>query len=185
MEDSRIVELYWARNEEALTVTAGKYGNYCHKIAYNILFSEEDSQECVNDTYLSAWNSMPTARPTLLGAFLASITRNLALDKYRHDHAKRRGDGTVEIALDELLEVAGGGSTEEEVDKNLLVSALNEFLKELNKETRVIFVKRYFYLDTIEAIGKELGLTEGKVKTTLFRTRQKLKDYLGKEGFSV
>lgn len=185
MEDSKIVDLYWERNERAIALTGEKYGNYLMKIARNVLINEEDTDECVNDTYLSAWNSMPTNRPTLLGAYLSSITRNLALDKYRHSHAKRRGEGQVDIALDELLEVAGNKSTEDEVEGRMLASAINGFLGQLNKETRVIFVRRYFYLDSIEDIGKLLKISEGKVKTTLFRTRKKLGEYLEKEGYAV
>lgn len=185
MEDSKIVDLYWERNESAIALTGEKYGNYLMKIAQNVLINEEDTDECVNDTYLSAWNSMPTNRPTLLGAYLSSITRNLALDKYRHSHAKRRGEGQVDIALDELLEVAGNKSTEDEVEGRMLASAINGFLGQLNKETRVIFVRRYFYLDSIEDIGKLLKISEGKVKTTLFRTRKKLGEYLEKEGYAV
>lgn len=185
MEDSKIVDLYWERNEAALSETAAKYGNYCHKIAMNVLNSEDDSDECVNDTYLAAWNSMPESRPTLLGSFLAAIVRNLSLDKYRKNHSQKRGDGQMPLVLDELLEVAGQSNTESEVDSMLLSESINNFLKSLNEETRFIFLRRYFFADSLEEIASTLKISEGKIKTVLFRTRNKLKDYLMKEGYAV
>lgn len=183
MDDSRIVELYWERNEDAITATGEKYGKYCHKVAFNILANDEDSNECVNDTYLAAWNSMPTNRPTLLGAYLASIIRNLALDLYRKNHAKRRGEGQVDVALDELTEVIGNSSTQDAVESKLLAEAINSFLASEKVESRVIFVRRYFYMDSLDTIGERMGISEGKIKSSLFRTRARLREYLVKEGY--
>lgn len=185
MEDNQIVDLYWARNELAIAASKEKYDNYCRKIAMNVLNSEEDVSECANDMYLSAWNSMPTSRPEKLGAFLATIIRNLALDVYRKNHSAKRGQGTVEVALDELTEVAGMGTTEDEVAAGLLAHTIDTFLSELKSEQRIIFVKRYFYMESLEEICDELKLGEGKVKTSLFRMRGKLKEYLQKEGYAV
>ncbi len=185
MEDSRIVELYWDRDENAITVTAEKYGNYCRKIAMNILYNEEDSNECVNDTYLAAWNSMPDQRPTMLGAFLSAITRNLSLDMFRKSHSQKRGEGQITEVIDEMYDLAGGSTPEEEVDKMMLASAINLFLGTLNKENRLIFMRRYYYMDSLSDIADKLSLSEGKVKTSLFRSRNKLKEYLIKEGYTL
>lgn len=185
MEDSKIVDLYWARNESAITETAQKYGRYCRKIAMNVLNSEGDSEECVNDTYLAAWNSMPENRPTLLGSFLAAIVRNLSLDLYRKRHSQKRGDGQMPLVLDELLEVAGSDNIESEVDSILLSESINKFLGNLDEETRFIFIRRYFFADSLMSIADTLQISEGKTKTVLFRTRNKLKNYLAKEGYEV
>lgn len=185
MEDSRIVDLYWKRDESAIGVTATKYGAYCRKIAMNILYNSEDSEECVNDTYLAAWNSMPDNRPSLLGSFLAAITRNLSLDKYRRSHSQKRGEGQIDVVFDELLEVASGSSVENEAEAGRLNEAMNRFVHSLNDESRFIFVRRYFYADSLEEIAGILKITEAKIKSNLFRSRNKLRDFLMKEGFEV
>lgn len=185
MEDSQIVDLYWNRDESAISVTATKYGAYCRKIAMNILYNIEDSEECVNDTYLAAWDSMPENRPALLGSFLASITRNLSLDKYRRSHSKKRGEGQIDVVFDELLEVAAGSSVEDEAEAKRLSEAMNRFVVSLKDESRFIFVRRYFYADSLENIAKVLEITEPKVKSNLFRTRNKLREFLTGEGFEV
>lgn len=185
MQDHEIVALYWDRNEDAIGQTNTKYGAYCRKIAMNIVANHEDSEECVNDTYLSAWNSMPTQRPSLLAPFLAAIIRNHALDLYRKNHSQKRGAGEVPLALDELIEVAGNSTTEETVDLKLLSAHINGFLAELEETNRKIFVRRYFYVDPLSDIAKAYGMSESGVKSQLFRLRQKLKDYLGKEGYEL
>ena len=143
----------------------------------------EDAEECLNDTYLSAWNSMPEERPHLLQSFLAAIVRNHALDRYRKAHSIKRGSGELPVALDELLEVAGGTATEEAVDRNLLTEHLNEFLKGLTSENRILFLRRYFYVDSLSVIAEELSMSEAAVKSSLFRLRKRLKDYLEREGY--
>jgi RNA polymerase sigma-70 factor (ECF subfamily) len=185
MQDNEIVDLYWARSENAITQTNVKYGSYCRKIAMNIVANNEDSEECVNDTYMSAWNSMPEERPDLLAPFLAAITRNHALDMYRKSHSQKRGAGHVPLALDELLEVAGGSSTEDEVDLKILSGHINSFLAELSSENRKIFVRRYCYVDPLADIAAAYGMSESGVKSQLFRTRQKLKEFLEKEGYEL
>ncbi len=185
MQDLEIVGLYWARNENAITETNVKYGGYCRKIAMNIVENNEDSEECINDTYLSAWNTMPEERPDLLAPYLAAIVRNHALTLYRKTHAQKRGAGQTALALDELLEVAGPSSTEETVDLTLLSQHVNRFLAGLSSTERVVFVRRYFYVDPLSDIAKELSMTESAVKSQLFRLRQKLKAHLMQEGYEL
>ena len=185
MQDCEIVDLYWARSENAISETDIKYGKYCRKIAMNISCSVEDSEECVNDTYLSAWDSMPEERPNLLAPFLAAIVRNHALDLYRRSHSLKRGAGETALALDELLEVAGSSDTEDEVDAALLSEHINGFLAALDKKDRIIFVRRYFYVDPLSGIASALSMSESAVKSQLFRLRQKLREFLEKEGYSL
>lgn len=186
MEDQQIIELYWQRSEEAIVQTARKYGRYCHTIAYNILQNECDSDECVNDTYMRAWNSIPPRRPTLFSALLAAITRNLALDRYKRDHAGKRGGGQVELALDELHEcIPGTGSEEDLIENQVLTEALNRFLGTLPEQTRKIFMLRYWYLCSVRKIAQSMGLSESGVKMNLLRTRRQLKAMLQKEGINL
>lgn len=185
MQDHEIVSLYWARSENAINETRIKYGRYCHKIAMNIVANTEDSEECVNDTYYSAWNSMPEERPDLLAPFLAAITRNHAISKYRKSHSQKRGLGNTELALDELAEVAGGSSTEDAVDHRLLTEHINGFLGSLDKNDRIVFVRRYFYVDSLADIAGHMKMSESAVKSLLFRLRQKLKDDLIKKGYEL
>ena len=185
MTDHEIVDLYWARSENAITQTNVKYGAYCRKIAMNIVANDEDSEECMNDTYLSAWNSMPEERPDLLAPYLAAITRNHALTIYRKVHSQKRGAGQLPLALDELIEVAGSSSTEEEVDLTLLTGHINNFLGLLPADNRIAFVRRYFYVDTISDIADALSMSEAGVKSLLFRLRQKLREFLEKEGYEL
>ena len=182
MEDSKIIELFWERSENAISEADAKYGKYCYAIAYNILYSEPDSEECVNDTYLRAWNAIPPERPLHLRAFLGRITRNLALNRYAVLHAKKRGNGT-ELALEELAEVLADPDSEiDRAETDALREALNRFLGSLPRDTRIMFVRRYFYLLSITEIADGLGASENRVKVTLHRTREKLRSYLEKEG---
>lgn len=185
MQDHEIVALYWERSENAITETNSKYGAYCRKIARNIVSTEEDSEECINDTYLSAWNSMPEERPSLLGPYLAAIVRNHALTLYRKLHSIKRGSGQTALALDELTEVAGTSSTEDIVDLNLLSGHINGFLAGLSTNDRIVFVRRYFYVDSLSEIADELSMSESAVKSLLFRLRQKLKNCLMQEGYEL
>lgn len=185
MQDHEIVDLYWARSEDAISQTNIKYGVYCRKIAMNITDNREDSEECVSDTYLSAWDSMPTERPQLLGPFLAAIVRNHALDRYRKSHSKKRGAGQLPLVLDELIEIAGSSSAEDEAMKGMLAGHINGFLSELEKRDRIVFVRRYFYVDTLADIAGACDMSESAVKSSLFRLRQKLKSHLEKEGYEL
>ena len=185
MQDYEIVDLYWARSEDAIAQTDTKYGRYCRKIARNIVANDEDSEECVSDTWMSAWNTMPEERPELLAPYLAAIVRNHALTLYRKVHSQKRGAGQPALALDELFEVAGGSSTEEMVDMSLLSGHINRFLAELTAHDRIAFVRRYFYMDSLGDIGGALSMSESAVKSLLFRLRQKLKDHLIREGYEL
>lgn len=186
MEDQRIVQLYWERDQRAISVTADKYGGYCTAIARNILASYEDVEECLNDTWLGAWNSMPPHRPGVLSVFLGKITRNLSFSRFRRDHAEKRGGGELPLVLDELGEcVSGRHSVEGEYDRKELLQAINGFLDTLPQEKQVIFVCRYWYADRVDDIAARLGMTEGHVSMTLTRLRRKLREYLIKGGFEL
>ena len=186
MDDRQIINLYFERSEAAISETAAKYGNYCHAIAYNILYSKEDTEECVNDTYLKAWETIPPKLPDKLSVFLGKIIRNLALDKYRYYHGKKRGNGQISLVLEELSEcIPALDSTEQAVADKLFVELLNAFLEELSPEKRKIFMQRYWYLRPISEIAEEFSISESKVKMTLLRTRNKLKLVLEKEGIIV
>ncbi len=186
MEDSKIVELYFERNESALAETAEKYGNYLFKIAYGILADNEDSEESVNDTYLSAWNSIPPHRPMVLRTYLSKLTRRISIDLLRKKTSKKRGESQFSLSLSELEEcVSGKGMVDEELDVRELSKAVSDFLRTLKKDARVLFVRRYYFCDSLKDAAKQAGVSESKAKTTLHRTREKLREYLLKEGFAV
>ncbi len=186
LEDSKIVDLYWERSEAAINATANKYSRYCHSIAFNILHNSEDAEECVNDTYFRAWNAIPPNRPNCLSIFLGRITRNLSLDKYKKYAAVKRGLGQTELALSELDEcVPNISNVEQSIDEKELVEILNSFLESLPKQKRIMFIQRYWYLMSIKAIAENLKVSESKVKSTLFRTRNELKTILEKEGITI
>ena len=186
MEDTRIVDLYWARSEKAIEETSAKYGNYCYSIAFNILANAEDADESVNDTYFKTWNSIPPTRPKILSAFLGKITRNLAFNRYRMENADKRGGGDIPLILDELSElVSGQDDVEGAIELSELKAAINAFLKGLSQDKRNIFIRRYWYGDTIAAIAADSHATESAVKMTLSRTRDELKTFLEKEGIAL
>ena len=186
MEDSKIIELYFARNESAIGETEKKYGNYLLKTALNIVFDEEDSRECVNDTYLRAWNVIPPKNPAVLSSFLAKITRHLAIDMFRRKHSLKRIESEYSLSLTELDEcIPEKLSTENEFEHRLLTESINHFLLSLSKENRDIFICRYFYSDSIKEIASYFGTSESKIKSSLFRIRKLLKEHLEKEGFEI
>lgn len=186
MDDNEILDLYWERSENAISETANKYGKYCHYIAYNILRNNEDSEECVNDTYLKAWEIMPPNRPNRLSTFIGKITRNLALNKYKHYTAQKRGSGQISLALDELQECLPTNNGMEQVIDNLaLTDILNRFLASLPGETRKVFMRRYWYLSSVKDIADDFGISESKTKMLLLRARKKLKKILEKEGITL
>lgn len=183
MEDQKIIELYFDRNETAISETDKKYGSYCHTIAYRILQNLPDAEECVNDTWLRAWNAMPPQRPSVLRQFLAKITRNLSLDRWRGANAEKRGGGEAVLALEELGEcvsIEGDPATQLELEE--LKQAIGDFLRSLPERERSIFLRRYFYLEKPEQIAKAYLLKKANVRLILSRTRQKLREYLEKEG---
>lgn len=186
MEDRQIVDLYWARSESAISETAEKYGRYCHYIAYNILHNNEDSEECVNDTYLNAWGAMPDQRPNKLSAFLGKITRNLSLNRWERYNAEKRGAGQIPLALDELHDcIPSPDSANQIVDDLALVELFNRFLASLPKEKRKIFIRRYWYLSPIAEIAADYSMSESKVKMSLLRSRNALKQVLEEEGIDL
>lgn len=185
MDDKQIIELYWARDEEAIRITSSKYGRLCAHIANNILRDHEDSAECVNDTYLAVWNAIPTQRPNRLSVFLSRVTRNLALKKYDYLHAAKRAPSAV-ISLDELGDcVSGTYSVESEIENKRIESAIDTFLWQQSKEKRDVFLRRYWYFDPIETICQYTGFSQSKVKSMLYETRQKLRKYLESEGIEL
>lgn len=186
MEDSRIIELYWERSEQAIAETAAKYGTHCYAIAYNVLNNREDADECVNDTYMSAWDSMPPNRPSVLSAFLGKITRNLSLKRWRDAHVQKRGGGQIPVVLEELEEcISGGLSVEEQIEAKQLALWVDAFVRGLQEEERKVFVCRYWYLDSVDEIALRFGFTKSKVKSMLMRTRIKLREWLEERGVTV
>ncbi len=183
MDDTQIVELYWARKETAIEETAAKYGSYCRSIAGNILQNPDDAEECVNDTWLGAWNSMPPHRPSVLSTFLGKLTRRISIDKWRHVNAKKRGDGQLPLILSELEDcISDGNSIEEETERKLLAEVIATFVKSLPETEQKVFLCRYWYMDSVSSIASRFRFSESKVKSMLSRTREKLRVRLEKEG---
>lgn len=186
MNDKKIIELYNERDERAITHTDKKYGNFLKKISYNIVFDMEDAKECLNDTYYRAWNAIPPEKPNILSVFLARITRFVSVDLLRKKTAERRGGGEYELSLSELSEiVSGNDNTEDTAIQNEMVRSIDAFLQKLPQKSCDMFVMRYFYGDSVNDIAKALSLSSSNVKTTLHRTRECLKDYLKKEGYTL
>lgn len=184
MEDEQIIELYWKRDEGAIRETDQKYGSYCYAISNHILHNHEDSEECVNDTWMKAWNAMPPHRPDILRLFLAKITRNLSFDRYKAKQAAKRGGGEMEAVLEELDEcVQGSYDVEEAISAKELQGCLNAFVCGLPLRDSDIFLRRYYFVETTAEIAKRYGMRESNVLTILSRTRKKLKVYLRKEGY--
>lgn len=186
MEDSLIIELYFQRSESAISESDRKYGRYCGAIARGILKNDEDAEECVSDTWLRAWNAIPPTVPKILRAFFGRITRNLSLNRYEKEHADMRGGGEVPLVLDELAEcVADAQAGTWSAEQAVLKDTLNAFLGELPEEHRKIFVRRYFYMDTIPQIAEDFGCGESRVKMLLMRARGRLAERLKEEGIEV
>lgn len=186
MQDDMIVTLYWQRNEQAIQETDHKYGRYLSKIAYNVLKDLEDSKEIVNDTYLKAWNSMPPHTPSVLATYLGKITRQLSIDMFRNRNRKKRQMSEYTLSLSELDEcISNGNTTEQSVNLHLLAETINTYLYSLSHEARTTFVGRYYYMDSIKEVAGYHSMSQSKVKSMLYRTRQGLKAYLEQEGFVI
>ena len=184
MNDQDIIKLYWTRSEQAIAVPAEKYGKYCYSIAFQILNDHEDAMECVNDTYLRAWNSMPPNRPDSLSAYLGKITRNLARNRYKLERTKKRGGSQTALALEELeMCIAGGGDPADSMEMQALGGLINSFLFDQTERNRNIFLRRYWMLSPIKDIADFYGISESKVKSILFRMRKKLAKLLKDEEF--
>lgn len=186
MDDQQILDLYWSRSEIAVSETAKKYGKYCHCIAYNILGNDQDSEECVNDTLLKAWRSIPPQRPDKLAIFLGKITRNLSLDRYRRRSADKRGGGQVSLALEELADcLPVRDPADGIIEQMVLTDILNRFLGSLPEMNRNIFLRRYWYFSSTTEIAAQYGFSESKVKMVLHRLRKQLGALLEKEGIAL
>lgn len=185
MNDSEIIALYWERSEAALEATEKKYGKLCRHIAMNILQNSEDAEECVNDTYLGAWNAIPPQKPAVLSAYLCRIARNCALKKYYYNNSKKR-NAQVEISLTELenclVQTTEGAYP---FETEIAAKAISKFLRTLNCESRNVFMRRYWFFDSVSDIADRFSISESKVKSILFRTRGKLKKFLMKEGIEI
>lgn len=186
MDDAQIVDLYLARDERAIRHTADKYGPRLRGLAQAVLADRSAAEECENDTYLEAWNRIPPHEPrTYLFAFLGKITRHLAIDACRRRSADKRSAVVCELTAELADCLPAPGGVEEALNAAALTEAVNAFLRQCSDEQRAIFVRRYWYFDSVEAISRRYGCSRSKVKTVLFRLRGGLKDYLQKEGFSV
>lgn len=185
MTDNEIIELYWQRSEEAIFCTMREYGGYLIKLTLNILHIREDAEECVNESYLSAWNQIPPDRPAKLLPYLGRIARCLALNRYDYLNAQKRGtDFTLQLSeLEDCL--SSGDTTQQQVDSQALSQSISAFLKSQDIESRNMFIRRYWYSDSIKEIAKRYHVRESKVKSQLFRLRGRLKQYLIEEGFSL
>ncbi len=181
MEDTQIIDMLFERSEQAITELATKYGKLCNQIALNIVANKQDAEECVNDTYLAVWNAIPPAKPNPLLAYVCKITRNIAVSRSTYNSRQKR---TAEFSacLNELEKcIQSGDSVEDEVCATELEKVLNQFLASLNSVDRIIFVRRYWFVDDFSNISELLGMKEGNVRVRLQRTRKKLKNYLKKE----
>ena len=183
MEDAKIIQLFWDRDQTAIEQSDKKYGRYCFAVANRILDSYEDSCECVNDTWHNAWRAIPPEKPSKLQAFFSRITRNLALDRYGYNTAQKR-NARLETAMDEYWQCIPNGEMLPE-DRVVLKDLINRFLASLDKQTRIIFLQRYWYICTAKEIARNTGLTENNVNVILHRTRKSFQEYLQKEGIWV
>lgn len=185
LDDQELIDLYWGRDEEAIKETATKYGKLCTYIAKNILKSVEDCEECVNDTYFAVWNAIPVQRPNKFSVFISRFTRNLALKKYEYLSAKKRNTSAT-MSLDELGDcVSSEDSVESEVEKKHIERTIDAFLWQQGHEKRDVFIRRYWYFDSIESICKHTGFSQSKVKSILYQMRLNLRKYLENEGIEV
>lgn len=186
MDDNTIVQMFWDRNQNAISVTSEKYGAYCMSIAYNILGNYQDAEECVSDTYLNTWNSIPTNRPKMLSTYLGKIVRNLSFNIYKKKKAQKRGSGQISLVIEELADViTDSNDIENEWNKKLLIESINSYLSELPDVKRRIFVCRYWYADSVKDIAGRFGMTENNVSVTLQRLRSQLHNYLVERGFEL
>ena len=186
MDDKSIIELFWKRDEKAIEETDAKYGKYIYTVSYNILRNKEDTEECRNDTYLDTWHSIPPAFPSVFSAFLAAIARRISIDMLRHRTAAKRGGGETEISINELDEcIPSEKSISDEIENEIIAKKISDFLSSLPAEECDVFMRRYWYFDTIDEICTAYGFSKSKVKTMLMRTRRKLRSHLEQEGIFV
>lgn len=182
MEDQKILDLFFRRFQQAIAETDRKYGSYLYTISYNILSDREDSKECVNDTYLGAWNAIPPKRPGVLGAFLGKMARYISIDRWRKRNAKQRGGGEILRSLEELQECIAAADPEQELDRLELARVFREFLSSLSEPERNVFLSRYWYLESVQAISQASGFSQSKIHSMLHRLRGRLAKKLREEG---
>lgn len=186
MQDEKIVELYWNRDEAAIEATRQKYGSYLFVVADNILSCAEDSKECVNDTYLAAWNSIPPHKPQALQSYLCKLIRRIAIDIYRSKNRLKRNGSAYDISLSELSECISDKITpENQLEYKRLAKAISDFLRTVPQKNRVLFLCRYYFMDSLRDSAKYCKIRESTAKTILYRTRCSLREYLIKEGFDL
>ena len=186
MNDSEIIELFNQRDEKAIEEAQKKYGALCAHVSKNILHNSWDAEECVNEALWKAWDSIPPQTPKYLSAFLVKIAKNIALNKYKAQHREKRGNGAISLVLEEtedLLRFGSLGSLEEEAERKEVIKAINAFLEKQSAKKRIIFVRRYWFCDSVSQIAADNGISEGSVSVMLHRMREKLKKYLQKRGF--
>ena len=184
MEDQQIIDLYFDRNEQAITETNVKYGKLCHSIAYNILSNREDSEECVNDTYIGVWNAIPPTRPDNFMAFVCRIARNMSLKRLEFLKREKRSADVI-LSLDELSAVLPDERYAPDVSDEDVGRLISQFLRTQKEDVRNVFIRKYYFFDSVKEIAERYSFTESKVKNMLFYTRNKLKDYLIKEGVEI
>ena len=184
MDDQKIIDLYFDRNEQAITETNVKYGKLCHSIAYNILSNREDSEECVNDTYIGVWNAIPPTRPDNFMAFVCRIARNLSLKRLEFLKREKRSADVI-LTLDELSAVLPDERYAPDVSDEDVGRLISQFLRTQKEDVRNVFIRKYYFFDSVKEIAERYSFTESKVKNMLFYTRNKLKDYLIKEGVEI
>ena len=185
MNDEKIIDLFWGRDESAISETSSKYGRLCFYIANNILSSREDCEEVVNDTYMSLWNSIPDNRPNRLSVFIGKIARNLALKKYEYNSAAKRNP-EASCSIDELDDIVSGGNyVENKFENKRIERAIDQFLLKQDSDKRYVFIRRYWYLDPIDRISELTGFSQSKIKSMLFHMRKGLKEHLEKEGINI
>lgn len=186
MDEQSIIDLYWNRDEKAIVYTEELYGAAAKRMALRVLESHEDAEECVNDAYLALWDSIPPKRPESLGAYLRRITRNLAINRYHHNTAAKRGGHRIEVALDELSDCIPAGSQPwDELEGKRLTQLIECFLEVQEKRKRQLFIRRYWQLEEVAELAKAFGMSENRISVTLYRLREKLRIYLQKEGVEI
>ena len=186
MEDAEIVDLYWQRDQQAIAETDKKYGAYFRGLALSVLGNEQDSEECVSDAYMKLWETIPPQKPAKLGAFTARIVRNIALNTLTRLSALKRGGGEGSTPFDEIAQcLPSAESTERTVESRELARVIERFLGTLGREKQLIFMKRYWYFESVSDIAREMDISESKVKMSLKRTRDRLREFLGKEGVEI
>jgi len=186
IEDPTILNLFFTRDEGALTATKQKYGRSLHKVAYNVLLDNHDAEECVNDTLHRAWEAIPPKRPEFLGAYLSKITRNLSLKRWRAASAQKRGGSQADLMLSELADTIPQSQTVEgSFEYTQTVQAINDCLRGMEANNRVVFVRRYFFGDSVQDLCRQFKSSESKIKSILYRARQKLKIHLEREGVVI